>query len=136
MATCQSLWPIYVQVEIDKLIFQKNYYLSDIWLPGLNLSGVDGISPSVSRSESVCSLASSTNTVITPAEIRALTNNYQKMLKQATKEIKKLNVEKWKLEQEQDKLLNTNLELAEQIRKMIDTDKQWKGEKKVKIFKP
>jgi len=97
---------------------------------GLNLSGVEGISPSVSRSESVCSLASSTNTVITPAEIRALTNNYQKMLKQATKEIKKLNVEKWKLEQEQDKLLNTNIELAEQMRKMIDTDKQWKNEKK------
>ena len=53
------------------------------------------------------------------------------MLKQATKEIKKLNVEKWKLEQEQDKLLNTNIELAEQMRKMIDTDKQWKNEKKV-----
>ena len=53
------------------------------------------------------------------------------MLKQATKEIKKLNVEKWKLEQEQDKLLNTNIELAEQMRKMIDTDKEWKNEKKV-----
>ena len=62
---------------------------------------------------------------------RSLTNNYQRLLKQATKEIKKLNVEKWKVEQEQDKLLNTNLELAEEVRKLIVSDKQWRKEKQV-----
>ena len=73
----------------------------------------------------------SSGAVITAAEIRSLTNNYQRLLKQATKEIKKLNVEKWKVEQEQDKLLNTNLELAEEVRKLIVSDKQWRKEKQV-----
>ena len=49
----------------------------------------------------------------------------------ATKQIKRLNVEKWKVEQEQDKLLNTNLELAEEVRKLIVSDKQWRKEKQV-----
>ena len=56
------------------------------------------------------------------------------MLKQATKEIKKLNVEKWKLEQEQDKLLNTNLELADQVRKMMLSERELRNEKKVKYW--
>ena len=60
---------------------------------------------------------------------RSLTNNYQRLLKQATKEIKKLNVEKWKVEQEQDKLLTTNLELAEEVRRMMESDKAWRAEK-------
>ena len=61
--------------------------------------------------------------------VRTLTNNYQRLLKQATKEIKKLNVEKWKVEQEQDKLLTTNLELAEEVRRMMESDKAWRAEK-------
>ena len=61
--------------------------------------------------------------------VRSLTNNYQRLLKQATKEIKKLNVEKWKVEQEQDKLLTTNLELAEEVRRMMESDKAWRAEK-------
>ena len=40
-------------------------------------------------------------------------------------------MEKWKVEQEQDKLLNTNLELAEEVRKLIVSDKQWRKEKQV-----
>ena len=84
------------------------------------------------RADSVCSLASSSSTQITAAEIRSLTNNYQRMLARATKQIKRLNVEKWKVEQEQDKLLNTNLELAEEVRKLIVSDKQWRKEKQVR----
>ena len=71
----------------------------------------------------------SSGAVITAAEIRSLTNNYQRLLKQATKEIKKLNVEKWKVEQEQDKLLNTNLELAEEVRRMMESEKEWRAER-------
>ena len=83
----------------------------------------------LSRSGSVCSLV--TSPAITPAEIRSLTNNYQRMMKQATKEIKKLKVDKWEMEQEQDRLLNTNLELAEEVRKMIADQKEWKTERQV-----
>ena len=61
--------------------------------------------------------------------VRSLTNNYQRLLKQATKEIRKLNVEKWKVEQEQDKLLTTNLELAEKVRMMMESDKERRAEK-------
>ena len=71
----------------------------------------------------------SSGAVITAAEIRSLTNNYQRLLKQATKEIKKLNVDKWKVEQEQDKLLNTNLELAEEVRRMMESEKEWRAER-------
>lgn len=97
-----------------------------------NLSTLSPLSPSLSRSDSISSLNStiSSGTMITAAEIRSLTNNYQKMLKGATAEIKKLNVEKWKLEQEQDKLLNTNIELAEEVRKFVASDKELKAEKK------
>ena len=93
---------------------------------------------SLSRSESISSLTSSctaSSVAITAQEIRSLTNNYQRMLKQATKEIKKLNVEKWKLEQEQDKLLNTNLELADQVRKMMLSERELRNEKKVRYWK-
>ena len=83
----------------------------------------------LSRSGSVCSLASSP--AITPAEIRSLTNNYHKMMKQATREIKKLKVDRWKLEQDQDRLLNTNLELTEEVRKLITDQKDWKSERQV-----
>ena len=97
------------------------------------MSSSEGMSPSLSRSDSISSLASSvtvsSGAMITATEIRTLTNNYQRIVKQATKEIKKLNVEKWKLEQEQDKLLNTNLELAEEVRRMVTSDKEWKTEK-------
>lgn len=99
----------------------------------LNLSSSEGMSPCLSRSDSISSLGSSctvsSGAVITAAEIRSLTNNYQRLLKQATKEIKKLNVEKWKVEQEQDKLLTTNLELAEEVRRMMENDKEWRAER-------
>ena len=85
----------------------------------------------LSRSGSSCSLANSP--AITPAEIRSLTNNYHKMMKQATREIKKLKVDRWKLEQDQDRLLTTNLELTEEVRKLITDQKQWKSERQVRI---
>ena len=83
----------------------------------------------LSRSGSVCSLV--TSPAITPAEIRSLTNNYHKMMKQATREIKKLKVDRWKLEQAQDRLLTTNLELTEEVRRLLTDQKHWKSERQV-----
>ena len=85
----------------------------------------------LSRSGSACSLASSP--AITPAEIRSLTNNYHKMMKQATREIKKLKVDRWKLEQDQDRLLTTNLELTDEVRKLLTEQKHWKSERQVRL---
>ena len=96
-----------------------------------NLAASPCLSPALSRSDSTCSLASSglSNATITAAEIRTLTNNYQKMLKQATREIKKLNLSQWKLEQEQEKLLTTNVELAEEAKRLLVQQKEWKAER-------
>jgi len=84
------------------------------------------LSPSVSRSGSNCSIASSSvsTSQVTAMEIRTLTNNFQKLLKQATREIKKLNMEKSKLEQEQEKLLTTNVELAMETKQLLLNQKE------------
>lgn len=58
-------------------------------------------------------------------DIRNLTTTYQKLLAQATKEITKLNLEKTKLEKENEKLLGTNVEMAEETRNLIVEKKQW-----------
>jgi hypothetical protein len=79
------------------------------------------LSPSISRSGSTCSIASSSvsTSTVTAMEIQTLTNNFQKLLKQATKEIKKLNIEKAKLEQKQEKLLITNVELVVETKQLL-----------------
>ena len=95
------------------------------------------LSPSISRSGSTCSIASSSvsTTTVTAMEIRTLTNNFQKLLKQATKEIKKLNNEKAKLEQEQEKLLTTNVELAVETKQLLLNQKEWNNDKQVRKIK-
>ena len=92
------------------------------------------LSPSISRSGSTCSIASScmSTSTVTAMEIRTLTKNYQRLLKQATKEIKKLNIEKAKLEREQEKLLTTNVELAVETKQLLLNQKEWKGDKQVR----
>jgi len=89
------------------------------------------LSPSLSRSGSNCSIASSSvsSGQVTAMEIRTLTNNFQKLLKQATKEIKKLNLEKTKLEQEQEKLLTTNVELAVETKQLLLNQKEREKDK-------
>ena len=91
------------------------------------------LSPSLSRSGSNCSIASSSvsSGQVTAMEIRTLTNNFQKLLKQATKEIKKLNLEKTKLEQEQEKLLTTNVELAVETKQLLLNQKEREKDKQV-----
>jgi len=83
---------------------------------------------SLSRSESSCSLASSIGSLnpVTVSDIRSLTNNYQRMLRKATKEIKKLNQDVRKLEKEQEKLLETNVDLALETKNLLLQQKAWK----------
>jgi len=83
---------------------------------------------SLSRSESSCSLASSIGSLnpVTVSDIRSLTNNYQRMLRKATKEIKKLNQDVRKMEKEQEKLLETNVELALETKNLLLQQKAWK----------
>jgi len=85
-------------------------------------------SSSLSRSESTCSLASSigSSNPVTVTDVRTLTNNYQRMLRNATKEIKKLNQDVRKIEQEQGKLLEENVDLALETKKLLLEQKAWK----------
>ena len=94
-------------------------------------------SPHLSRASSTLSLAPSScrsSSPVTVMEVRTLTNNFQKMLAQATQEIKKLNIQKTKLEKEQEKLLMVNIELASVAKIMVKENKDWKEEKEVMNF--
>ena len=91
-------------------------------------------SPLLSRYGSVSSLAPSSTRSCSPdsvLEVRSLSNNFQKLLNQATKEIKKLTIAKDNLEKEQEKLLTVNVELALEAKDLLDKQKQWKLERKV-----
>ena len=84
----------------------------------------------LSRASSTLSLSSSSSATVT--DVRSLTSNYQKMLAQATTEIKKLNREKFHLEKEQEKLLTVNIELATEAKRLVKEVKLGDEEKKVK----
>eukprot|EP00092_Neocalanus_flemingeri_P005056 GFUD01005436.1.p1 GENE.GFUD01005436.1~~GFUD01005436.1.p1 ORF type:complete len:507 (+),score=184.69 GFUD01005436.1:185-1705(+) len=118
-----------VKISPSKPKMTSNPYLSKSVMNLIDSSPY--LSPSISRSESTCSIASSSvsTSPVTVMEMRTLTNNFQKLLKQATKEIKKLNVEKSKLEQEQGKLLTVNVELAVETKKLLLDQKEWKKDK-------
>ena len=64
-------------------------------------------------------------------DVRTLSNNFQAMLLQATQEIKKLNMQKTKLEKEQEKLLTVNIELATEAKRLVIDNKSWKKEREV-----
>jgi len=63
---------------------------------------------------------------VTVSDIRSLTNNYQRMLRKATNEIKKLNQDVRKLEGEQEKLLEANVEVALETKNLHLQQKAWK----------
>ena len=89
--------------------------------------------------------------------MRNLTTNFQRMLSQATKEIKKLTTEKVcfvatkikivklssssqhfyglimqvGLEREQEKLLTVNVELALETKRLLEQQKEWEEQEKV-----
>jgi len=92
-------------------------------------SSIPYLPPSISRSDSISSVASNFTSPVTALEIRTLTNNFQKLLKQATREIKKLNLEKSKLELEQEKLLTVNVDMAIETKKLLLNQKEWQKDK-------
>ena len=106
---------------------------SQVTMSNYNLSSKSS-SPHLSRASSTLSLAPSScrsSSPVTVMEVRTLTNNFQKMLAQATQEIKKLNIQKTKLEKEQEKLLMVNIELATEAKRMVKENKDGKEEKEV-----
>ena len=90
-------------------------------------------SSSLLRSESSLSLASSigSSNSVTVSDIRTLASNYQKMLRQATKEIKKQNSDFHKLQQDQEQLLEANVELALETKTLLLQQKEWKKDEQV-----
>jgi hypothetical protein len=71
---------------------------------------------------------------MTVMDVRTLSNNFQKMLAQATNEIKKLNIQKTNLEIEQEKLLTVNIELATEAKRLVKENKSWKKEREVSLL--
>merc|ERR1740124_1945907 len=90
-------------------------------------------SPNLSRASSSLSLSTSTcasSSSVTVNDVRSLTANYQKMLEKATKEIRKLTIQKTNLEREQDNLLTVNIELAIEAKRLVKEVKAGLIEKK------
>jgi hypothetical protein len=77
-----------------------------------------GSSPSLSRSGSTSSLASSMSCAPVQ-DVRALTQNFQGLLARAT-------AEKSGMEREQEKLLTVNVELAMETKRLLERQKEWK----------
>lgn len=92
---------------------------------------------SLNRSDSSTSLASNFGSLspVPVSDIKNLNNNYQKLLKQATKEIKKLNLDVRKLELEQEKLLQENVDFALETKKLLLEKKVSKKHEQVKHLK-
>ena len=90
-------------------------------------------SPHISRASSSLSLASSSLTSVGVEDVRHLSNNYEQLLHQATASIRKLKAEKGCLESEQDRLLTVNIELATEVKRLLQLDKENKAEREVSI---
>ena len=88
-------------------------------------------SPHISRASSSMSLASSSLTSVGVEDVRHLSSNYEQLLHQATASIKKLKKEKGNLEGEQDRLLTVNIELATEVKRLLQLDKKNKTEREV-----
>ena len=86
----------------------------------------------LSRASSSMSLASATNSMAAE-EVRSFSNNYEHLLQQATLSIRRLTKDKAGLEAEQDRLLNVNIDLATEVKRLLALDKENKAERKVSI---
>ena len=100
---------------------------------GSSITQIKTSSPHISRASSSMSLASSSMTSVGVEEVRHLSSNYEQLLQQATASIKKLKKEKRNLEGEQDRLLTVNIELATEVKRLLQVDKENKTEREVSI---
>ena len=98
---------------------------------GSSITQIKSPSPHISRASSSLSLASSSLTSVGVEDVRHLSNNYEQLLHQATASIKKLKAEKGSLEGEQDRLLTVNIELATEVKRLLQLDKENKKEREV-----
>ena len=85
----------------------------------------------ISRASSSLSLASSSLTSVGVEDVRHLSNNYEQLLHQATASIRKLKAEKGSLESEQERLLTVNIELATEVKRLLQLDRDNKKEREV-----
>merc|ERR1712179_640795 len=92
-------------------------------------------SKSLNRSESSSTLASSIGSLspVPVSDIKNLNDNYQNLLTQATRKIKKLNVDVERLEQEQEKLLQANVDLALETKNLLLDQKAWKKDEQALV---
>merc|ERR1711909_179681 len=90
---------------------------------------------SLNRSESSSTLASSIGSLspVPVSDIKNLNDNYQNLLTQATRKIKKLNVDVERLEQEQEKLLQANVDLALETKNLLLDQKAWKKDEQALV---
>jgi len=97
----------------------------------LSCNGEETPTSDLSRSVSYSNLSrlNDTGSPSTAREIRSITNNYQKLLNKATKEIRKLTGEKLNLETEMEKLLEANVELATESKKLLESQRDWRAER-------
>ena len=84
----------------------------------------------LSRASSSMSLASAANSMAAE-DVRSFSNNYEQLLQQATLSIRRLTKDKAGLEAEQDRLLNVNIDLATEVKRLLAMDKENKAERKV-----
>ena len=83
--------------------------------------------PQLSRASSSLSLASSVT-----EDVRSFSSNYEQLLREATASIRRLGRDKAALEAEQDRLLTVNLELAAEVKRLLQLDRDNKEERKVR----
>ena len=81
----------------------------------------------LSRASSSLSLASSVT-----EDVRSFSSNYEQLLREATASIRRLGRDKAALEAEQDRLLTVNLELAAEVKRLLQLDRDNKEERKVR----
>ena len=101
--------------------------------PVMNFEATPSSSPYSSKSSRRSdSLSSSTRSLSSPpvsvSDIRNLSNSYQKLLVQATREIRKLNIDVINLEKEKERLLQANVDLALETKSLLLDQKAWKKE--------
>ena len=112
-----------VKPKLEKMILHNN---------GSSITQIkSSSSPHISRASSSLSLASSSLTSVGVEEVRHLSNNYEQLLHQATASIKKLKKEKISMESEQDRLLTVNIELATEVKRLLQLDKENKKDREV-----
>lgn len=87
----------------------------------------------LSRASSSMSLASASNASVAAEEVRSFSSNYEQLLHQATASIRRLTRDKAGLEAEQDRLLTVNIDLANEVKRLLALDKENRAERKVSI---